>query len=209
MIKKIHEITLADVILLDATKSANCLKKYWFVPLWLCRKELETLAKQIFEEIGGKTISNIQDDIDRLRGYRKLQILESLHKALSIEISLKSRINAWKLIMQKDFTESQQLQEVIEKVKKYSGIEINEPRDLKRFEDYIQFSVDKFQEMFTDKAPDDQEASPVNLSTVIYSVFNYMGEPHNRDMLLIDFITMKQMAEERIKQSKTQQDGQE
>lgn len=197
MLKRFHEIVLKDVIILDATKSANILKKYWFVPLWLCRKELESLAKQIFESIGGKTILNIQDEFDKLHQYRKLQIYEALYKAVQIEFGLKAKINAWKLILQKDYKDSPQLEKVLDEVKKYTGIQIETPENLKEFEAFIQHKIDKYAEMYPVEEVEEKEKS--NLSKIIYSVFNFMKEPYNEEMRLITFIELKAMAEDRIK----------
>ena len=206
-IKQFHEIRIKDVILLDATKSANVLKKYWFIPLWLCRKELETLAKQIFDSIGGQTVVNLQDEFDRLHQYRKLQIYEALYKAVQIELGMKSKINAWKIMLQKDYTDSPQLEKVLAEVKKWTGIQIETPENLTEFENWIQHKVDKYQEMFPASDTTDQKEVP--LVEVFYSVFNYMSEPFNDDMLLIAFLGMRKMATDRIeKQSNTSEDGQ-
>lgn len=206
MIKKLHEIRIKDVILLDATKSANVLKKYWFIPLWLCRKELETLAKQIFESIGGQTITSIQDEFDKLLQYRKLQIYEALYKAVQIELGLKPKINAFKIIIEKDYKDSPQLERVLSEVKNWTGIQIETPEDLTEFEDWIQNKIDKYAEMF--QQPDTTGQKEVPLIEVFYSVFNYMGEPFNDEMLLIAFLGMRKMAEGRImKQSNTSEDG--
>lgn len=206
MLKKFHEITLKDVILLDATKSANVLKKYWFIPLWLCRKELESLAKQIFESIGGKTVTNIQDEFDKLHQYRKLQIYEALYKAVQIEFGLKAKVNAWKLILQKDYKESPQLEKVLDEVKKYTGIQIETPDNLKEFEAFIQHKIDKYAEMYPIEEIEEKETT--NLSKIIYSVFNFMNEPYNENMRLITFIELKTMAEDRIKSQKPEDNEQ-
>lgn len=206
MLKQFHEITLKDVILLDATKSANVLKKYWFIPLWLCRKELESLAKQIFESIGGKTVTNIQDEFDKLYQYRKLQIYEALYKAVQIEFGLKAKVNAWKLILQKDYKESPQLEKVLDEVKKYTGIQIETPDNLKEFEAFIQHKIDKYAEMYPIEEIEEKETT--NLSKIIYSVFNFMNEPYNENMRLITFIELKTMAEDRIKSQKPEDNEQ-
>jgi hypothetical protein len=201
MLKAIHEITLKDIILLDATKNANCLKKYWFTPLFLCRSELESLTKQIFDSIGGKTIDNIQDEFDKLLSYRRLQLLEALYEAVEIEIGLKARINAWQIILEKDYTESKQLQRVIEEVKNHTGIEIKTPESIKELKDYIQHKLDKHVEMFPEV-----EKTGVKLTRVIYSVFSFMSEPYNENMRLITFIELKEMAEEKVRSSKTNEE---
>lgn len=205
MLIPFHEITLKHVILLDATKSANVLKKYWFIPLWLCRKELESLAKQIFESIGGKTVEGLEDQFDRLYAYRKLQIYEALHKAVEIEIGLKARINAWKIIIGKDFTESPQLEKVLSEVERITGIKIETQEDLKTFNDWIRHKLDKYAEMYPpEEVEEKKESTP--LIDIFYSVFNFMGEPFNDRMLLIAFLGMKKMAEDRIaKQSNTEE----
>jgi len=205
MIKSLHEITLRNVIDLDATKSPRPLMKFRAMPMLLCRKKLDSLCAEIFELIGGETANEIEKDIDQQISYRRLQILEALFKALTIELNLKSKINAWKIILDKDFKESEQLERVLAEVKKYSGIEINSPDDFEEFTKYVQFRIDKHREMFPPKvAP--TEGTP--LTKVLYSIFDYMGQPLNEDMRLINFISMKQMTEERIRSQKQQSDGQ-
>ena len=208
MIKSFYNITLKDVILLDATKSAKHLKKYWFIPLWFCRSQLEKLAGQIFEAIGNKAIDTIQDDFDRLLSYRGLQILEALHKLLIIELKLKSKINVWKLIAGKDYSESKQLEEVLAEVLKHTGIEIKTPEDISEFTKYLEYRIDKHKELFPEVDPDELKEA-VKLSRVIYSVFNFMAEPYNENMRLITFIELKEMAEERISKTNNQDDGSE
>lgn len=205
MIKKIHEITLRDIILLDATKSANSLKKYWIVPLWFYRKELEILAKQIFDLIGGSTIADLEDQYEKVLSYRKLQILEALYKAISVELNTKTRINAWKILLDKSRKESGNADKVIAEIFKYSGIEISEPKDLKTFSDYIQFKIDKHNEMFPEIQIENKE--PANITKIIYSVFNFMSEPYNENMRLITFVELKAMAEDKIRTNNTENDG--
>jgi len=204
MLTPFHEITIKHVILLDATKSASVLKKYWFIPLWLCRKELESLAKQIFESIGGKTVEGLEDQFDRLYVYRKLQIYEALHKAVEIEIGLKARINAWKIILQKDYTESPQLEKVLSEVERITGIKIEKPDDLKTFNDWIQHKLDKFDELFPPEEIDNEKES-TPLIEVFNSVFLFFNLPPNENTLLITWLAMKKQAEERIRSQKTQE----
>ncbi len=206
MIKRFHEITIGDVVTLDATKSANVLKKYWFIPLWLCRKELESLASEIFESIGGKTVSNLQDEFDKIIQYRKLQIYEALFKAVQIEFGLKAKVNAWKIIIGKDYKDSPQLEDVLSEVKKHTGIEIETPDNLKEFNDFVQYKIDKYAEMYPPEETEERTETP--LIDVFYSVFNFMGEPLNMDMPLIAFLGMQKMAKDRIvKQSKVEENG--
>lgn len=194
MIKKLHEIKIKDVILLDATKKASSLKKYWFVPLWLFKKQLEKLTKEIFDLIGGKTINDLQDEFDKLSAYRRLQKLEALSKAVKIEFELRPRINAWKIILEKDYKESDQLQKVIEDVKLHTGIEIKEPKDLKEYYDYVQHKIDKYAEMFPVI-----EKTEVKLVKVLLSVFIFMDRDFDENMRLITFAELKAMAEEKIR----------
>jgi len=206
MIKKIHQILLRDIILLDATKTANSLKKYWFVPLFLFHKRLEKLATEIFKLIGNSPIVDIQDEFDKLMAYRRLQLLEALYKAVIIEVGLKSRIEAWKLLIGKDLTESEQFEEVKKEVLKHTGIELKSPEDITTLRQYIEHKADKYREMFPDVENEDKRE--VKLAKVIYSVFNFMSEPYDENMRLITFIEMKEMAEDKIKQqSKIEDNG--
>jgi hypothetical protein len=203
VLKSLFDITIKDVILLDATQKADSLKKYRFIPLWFCKKEPEELTKQVFDLIGGQSTDDLQRKFDKLIAYRRIKLLEALYKAVDIEVNLKSRINAWKIILDKDFKDSEQLEKVLIEVKKHTEIDIKTPENLKEFEDYIQHKIDKFQEMFPDI-----ERPEVNLMKVIYSVFNYLGEGFNENMRIITFVEMKQIAEQRIRSTR-QRDNEE
>jgi hypothetical protein len=135
--------------------------------------------------------------------------LEALYKLVVIEIRLKSRINVWKIIIGKDYKESEQLKEVLAEVLKHTGIDIKELEDIKKLNDYIEYRIDKHKEIYPDKKQiSEQEKQTVSLIRVFYSVFNFMGEMYNEDMRLITFIEMKKEAEDRVKKSKEQNDGQ-
>jgi hypothetical protein len=204
-LKPYHEIILRDVILLDATKSANVLKKYWFIPLFLCRKELEKLAKDIFDAIGGEKITDISDDFEKLLSYRRIQLLQALFKAVQIEIGLKPRIIAWKIILEKDFKESPLLEEVLSEVKRITDIEIEKPEDVQTLFDYIQHKIDKHEEMFPGKVEEDGKS--YSIVEVLNSVFHYFNLQPNESMLLITWVGMKKTAEAQSKQSNNQDNG--
>ena len=203
MIKQIHEIRLKDIILLDATKSARSLMRFP-LPIWLFKKKLNSLIKEIFSLIGGQTIDTCQDDFDKLLSYRRLMLLEALYKAVMIEIGLKPKIIAMKILLEREIADSPYLMEVLAEVKRLTGIDITTPEDLQVFTEYIQHKVDKHKEVFPDRS---EEVEEVKLTKVIYSVFNYLGEPYNESMRLITFIELKSLAEERSKQSNTKDDG--
>jgi hypothetical protein len=167
---------------------------------------LEALATQVFESIGGKTVQSIEDEFDKLYEYNKLQLYQALFKALEIEVGLKAKINGWSIILLGDYRDSPQLKEVLDQIKKHAGIDIQTPDDFKSFIDFIQHKKDKYNEMFPENEVEDKEQVP--LTKIIYSVFDYMGQPLNEDMRLINFISMKEMAEERIKSQKPEDDGQ-
>lgn len=207
MIKKLHEIVLRDVILLDQTKSANSLKKFWFVPLWLFRKRLEALAGEIIAMIGSKPIESIQDQTDKILAYRRLQMLEALYNAVTIIFLYQSKINAYKVLFGKDLIQSEQTEEVINLVVEVTGIKLDIPESITELRQYIEHKQDKYAEMFPEPQPDEEKPT-VSLEKVVYSVFHYMKESYNPDMPLSMFCTMKQLAEDQIRsQSNTETDG--
>ena len=207
-LKPYHEIILRDVILLDATKSANVLKKYWFIPIWMCRKELEKLAKQIFDAIGGERITDISDDFEKLLSYRRIQLLQALFKAVQIEIGLKPRIIAWKIILEKDFKESPLLEEVLATVKQYTGIEIVTPEDINTLVDFIQHKIAKHEEMFPEIVQEEGEQH--SIVEVLNSVFLCLDLQPNENMLLVTWIGLKEQAKKRVRsqQPNTDENGQ-
>ena len=202
MIKQIHEITLKDIVLLDKTKSARHLLKYPFIPVYFVKNKLEKLAKEIFDLIGSNTIEQIENETAKIISLNNLQILEALYKAVQIELNLKAQINVWKLIIDREYKESPLLEQVLKAVLEHTGIDIKTPEDLKRFEDLIEFKIDKHRENYPSIKPDEKQE--VKLQKVLYSIFNYLGEPFNENIRLITFIEMKELAEYRIKQAQKQ-----
>jgi hypothetical protein len=166
---------------------------------------LEALATQVFESIGGKTVQSIEDEFDKLYEYNKLQIYQALFKALEIEVGLKAKINGWSIILLGDYRDSPQLKEVLDLIKKHAGIDIQTPDDFKSFIDFIQHKNDKYNELFPKS--EEEEGEQISLIRVINSVFIFMGMPIDIDMRLSIWLDLKQQAEEKIKQSKTQEDG--
>jgi hypothetical protein len=206
MIKSLYQITLKDIIILDATKSASHLKKYWFIPIYFLRPQLEKLATEIFKGIGGSTIADLEKDFAKLLSYRRIQILEALYKCVKIEIELKGKISVWKIILNKDYKESEQLEKVLKEVKEHTGIDIKTPEDIISFGEYIELKIDRHKENYAEVKPDEKQKE-VKLSRIIYSVFNYMAEPYSENMRLITFIELKDMAEERIQTAQTKEDN--
>lgn len=207
MIKSIHEITLKDVILLNEIKSAKHLKTYWFIPMLFLRSKFEKLASEIFKKLGNKTLDDISVDVHKLVSYRNLMILEALYKAANIELNLKLQINIYKILLDKEPIQSKLLLEVVEQIKKYTGIEIKTPDDFKAFEDYIQWKTDKYKESYPPPDPN-KKKDYAKLTRIIYGIFKYMDEPYNESMRLMAFIEMKEMAEERYrKQLQKEHDG--
>lgn len=203
-VKQFHEIKLKDLIELDATKKANSLLRFP-VPLFFCRSKVEALCKEIFESFGNKEFRSIADDFDELLSYRDLQLYEILFKIVQIEILLKLRIVAWQAVIGTDVSISIQTQEIIDTVKRYTGIEIKSIDDVATLRDWIQFKQDKYLEKYSEPERAETETKS-NFIRVIYSVFNFLHEPLNEQTRLTTIIEMKQFAEERIK-TKTLNDG--
>jgi hypothetical protein len=177
--------------------------RFRFWPIVFYRKEIDQLAKEIFDLIGGRSIDFIEREFDKVMAYKRLQIYEALFKAIQIELAMRPKIVAMKMMLEKDYAESPQLEIALSEVKKYTGIEIKMPDDIILFRDWVNHKIAKYHELY----PTQEVQEGVNLNKVIYSVFNFMGEPYRDEMPLLMFIEMKEMAEERIKSQKTTQDG--
>jgi len=162
----------------------------------------EKLAKEIFDLIGSNTIEQIENETAKIISLNNLQILEALYKAVQTELNLKAQINVWKLIIDREYKESPLLEQFLKAVLEHTGIDIKTPEDLKRFEDLIEFKIDKHRENYPSIKPDEKQE--VKLQKVLYSIFNYLGEPFNENIRLITFIEMKELAEDRIKQAQKQ-----
>lgn len=203
MIKTIHEITLRDILLLEETKRATHLLIYKWMPFMFVRGKLEKLAEEIFHQLGNNTIEAIQDEFEKLIIYRKILLLEALHGAIIGELKLKAKINAWRVVANKEVVKSRDLTKILDDIKRIAGIEIKTDEDLIRFEKHIEFKVDKFKEIY----PEKKQEESADLGKIIYSVFNYMGEPYNIDMRLMDFVKIKEVAEDKAIKLKNREHG--
>lgn len=203
MIKTIHEITLKDILLLDETKRATHLLIYKWMPFFIVRGRLEKLAQEIFQQLGNNTIEAIQDEFEKLILYRKILLLEALHGAIVGELKLKTKINTWRVSVKKDIIESKDLTKIIDDINSITGIRIETDEDLVKFEKHIEFKVDKFRELY----PKKKQEEKTDLGKIIYSVFNYMGESYNIDMRLMDFVKIKEVAEDKAIKLKSKEHG--
>lgn len=192
--KKIYEITVKDVILLHETKSGSHLKSRW-IPLYFVKGKLEDLASEIFQRLGDKTVNELEKSIRRVLSYRNLQRLEALWKALDIEMKLRVGINITLALIGKETIQSKTLRQVLDKIKKVTGIDIKEPLDIERFKKHIEFKNDKHTERYPEENPNDKKED-TDFTKIIYSYFNYMNESYNEDLRYLAFLTMKKTADE-------------
>jgi len=198
-LKQIHEIKLKDILLLDETKNAKHLFNYRLLPIYFYKNKLEKLTKEIYERIGDSDVSDISDKFDHIMDLRKLQILEALYNACYAELHLNTKVNVYKLLIEKKPIESKNLEEILQKIKQYTGIDILKPDDFLRFKKKVEFIKDKFEEKYHKKQSEQKEE--VKITKIIYSIFHYLNEPYNENMRLLTFVELKNMAEDEIKKA--------
>jgi len=205
MIKRIHEITLRDILLLEETKSADHFKRFSFVPFWIISKRVDQLVSDIFNRIGEDTTDQLMDKFEELFEYRKLQILEALYNAAYSAFFMQGNINVFKTLIDKEIVENKALSTIVEKVKQYTGIEIKEPVDFERFSKKINFLKDKFEERYSKAQKKEQKK--LDITEIIYSYFHFLSEPFNEKMRFLTFVTMKKLADQKIKDEKNKDNG--
>lgn len=210
MIKKIHEITLRDILILEETRKATHLKKIKWIPFILLKWKFEKLAKDIYDRIGSKSIDDLQNEFEKLLSYRRLQLLEALYNAAYIALFMQTKINVFKLILNQEPIEDKYISEILEKIKRIARIEIKEPGDFKNFEKKIQRYKDKYDERYKNTDNEEAEKQPERSTTeIIYSYFQYLREPLNEDMRLLTFLSMRKMADEKMHAQKLNENADE
>jgi len=195
MVKTIYEIKLRDVILLSETKSAKHLLKYKWMPWFVVRKKVEELTEQIFEKLGSQTIDDIREGYDRTFSIRYIQLLEALHKLLTIELNDKVKLNSLRAKLGEEPFDSD-LNKTIALIKENTGIEIKRDSDVKRFEKKIEFVNDKHREIYPEKEIDE---TPKSIIQTIKGILSYVGENYNEDLRIMAYAEFKIMAIEKIK----------
>lgn len=201
MIKKIHQITIKDILILDETKKASHLKVKKWLPFFLIKKKLNKTIGEIYSQIGNKTTTNLNDEYQKLFDYQRLQILQALYNATYSILYLQTQINVYRLLLEKELIEDKNSVEVFKKVKEHTGIDIKTPDDFEKFKKRVQFLKDKFDERY--KNDETEEKKDHSLIEIIYSYFHYMNEPYNENMRILAFVSIKNMADRKIMEQKS------
>lgn len=201
--KKSHQITIRDYSIMEQTGKLNHLSNVPYVIVKNeVKKELDKLSK-ILNSDGDDDNEELKWKIHSLL---KINAIESNYLGIINSFDLGLKVNTFRLLLNRRFRrrikiENKNAQKFISNIKKYTGIEIKELKDLEKVRETLQFRKDKFNENFTKKQ--DSQTTKVYLMSIVLGVFSYLNQPINEDMTIVNFIVLRNEANKGIKREKS------
>lgn len=186
-------MTLGRYGQLDKTGDMNLLKR-WFNPFpvkWFSGRldKFQQSISEVFQSSG-----KLYEEFEKLYMANKLLQISILYDALYNLMIMRAPIKAV-LELTNTQTKEDQLLYYIDQVKKLTGIEIKEMKDLLRLQSEFTRLTDKFSERF----PVEEKEEDQSFNRAALSVFSIMEMPYNPDMTLAEFADLQQMATDRAK----------
>lgn len=199
MIRSINKITLSDIAILYRTKNANHLKSFKWIPFFIVKKRLNKLISGIHLYFNGEVPDDISEGWEKLKFSNEIFSLQILLRVLEIEFDYTLRASALRVSISKKIKESENLKEAIKRIKKETGIEIKEPKDISDFIGYLKWQKDKYYELYPDEieteTESEDEKNDVDIISIMYKYFRFMNMDYNENMSFLTFISLKKMAD--------------
>lgn len=200
--KKYFEITLRDYNLLETTGSISHLNNS-IIPTILIKKRILNTLQKINEILNQSESTDEEDLIWKVQTLAKINAIEASYLGIVNAFNIGIKIAAFRHLMARRFRRKinvpdKNVQVFIDSIKKYTGIEVKELKDLERVRKDLIFRKDKFNENYREKKTD----SKVYLMSVILGVFSYLNQPVNMDMRIIEFARLREDALDKMRKEK-------
>lgn len=203
MIKKYYEITIRDFNLIETTGRINHLNKS-ILPTILFKR---SITKQL-NEVSKILNKTVEDDAENLRwkllSWAKIEAIESAYLGIVNSFNLGMKVTAFSYLMNRRFrrkikSPSNNVKTYIESIKKYTGIEVKEYKDIEKVRKDLTFRKDKFNENFREQ---NKSESKVYLMSVVLGVFSYINQPINMEMTIMEFARIREDALDKMRKEK-------
>lgn len=203
MIKKYYDITIRDFNLIETTGRINHLNKT-ILPTILFKG---AIAKQL-NEIAKILNQSADDDSEQLKwklqSLTKINAIEACYLGIVNSFNLGMKVTSFSYLMARRFrrkikSPSNNVKTYIESIKKYTGIEVKEYKDLEKVRKELTFRKDKFNEHFREQ---NKSESKVYLMSVVLGVFSYLNQPINLDMTILEFARIREDALDKMRKEK-------
>lgn len=201
--KKYFEITLRDYNLLETTGSLSHLNNS-ILPTRLVQKRILKELKKVNEILNKSETTDDEDLIWKVQTLAKINAIEASYLGIVNLFSLGIKVTAFSHLMARRFKRKikvpdKNLQTFIGNIKKYTGIEVKELKDLERVRKDLTFRKDKFNENYRDQ---NKSSEKVYLMSVVLGVFSYLNQSVNMEMRVIEFARLREDALEKMRKEK-------
>jgi len=194
MIHTIHTMTLRRYGELDHTENLKLLKR-WYNPFPVKWFNTEKFFQDVKEIFGNKS-SNLRNETYRIISFNRIVILDRMLKTMTILMQDHNTRNLFGYLYQIKVNTESNLPFYIEQVKRITGIEVKDGKDLERLQKKVQFLLDKYNERYP---PDKKQPEKVDMMDIFIGVFDIMETPMNERMTLYEFGRLKERADKRLK----------
>ncbi len=192
-IHNIKTLTIREYGIIDETNNISLLKKR-FNPFPVSWFNTDAFFEE-FKTIFSLNNNDLLNEKYRILSYYKIIELDQILKVLIILMQSENHRAIYGLLFKRKI-KNINLDFYTERVKKLTGIEIKDGKDLKRLKDETQRQLDKYNERF--KKPK-KEQPKVSFMEVVLGVFSIMEMSFIPDMTLYEFGKLKKIADKKIK----------
>jgi len=196
-LNSVNEITISRFSEIDRTGNISLLRK-WYNPFpvnWFNTELFFDDFKELFN-----VKSNLGDEKYKIIAYNKILILERMLKTMTILMQNQNERSLFSLMFDAKQTEYKgNLKYYIERIKFYTGIEINDLKDIERLRSEVIRLIDKYNERFANNVIDTTKTDFID---ICFGVFTIMEMNFIPDMKLTEFARLKKLSDKRIQKMK-------
>lgn len=200
--KRYFEITLRDYNLLETTGSISHFNNS-ILPTALIKGQILKTLKKVNELLNQTKTTDKEDLVWKVQTLAKINAIEASYLGIVNAFNIGIKVSAFSHLMARRFRRKikvpdKNVQEFIDNIKKYTGIEVKELKDLEKVRKDLIFRKDKFNENYREEKTE----SKVYLMSVVLGVFSYLNQPVNMDMRIIEFARLREDAIEQMRKEK-------
>jgi len=191
--------------------------KRWYnlFPVKYYEKAIEKELKILSEKLNATLGSSEKMELEILKwNVESLNLINSIRANLlgiTNILNLSTKLNVitngqTKRIKKRLKFKNKNLSRYINNIKELTGIEINSPEDIQIVDEHLQYRIDKYNSMIR-KQQADAPDKKVYLMDIVISILNYLNEPVNVHLTVLEFIDFRNSAIEKSNKERSKVNG--
>lgn len=191
MMHSIHTLSIRKYGIIDHTENLSLLKR-WYNPFPVHWFNIEKVINNFAQQINSGVDIKIITEIGKSLFFLKVQKAQALYQGVYNLLVLKTDNDQWGKTKKREGN----LSEYLRRIKDDYGFDIANLSDLNRFNKDILRMIDKYAERYPN---DVKPKKAIPFTQYAYSVFSIMEMDYNPEMLMVEFLDLTKVANEKAK----------